>query len=57
MGVGARELGCDCSASPNMPSRKDEAESICPSEGSAALKDDINEGLLAGWRICLSRDR
>ena len=56
MGVGALELFCDCRASPYMPSRKHEADRICPSEASAALRDDINEGLLEEWSVCLSRD-
>lgn len=52
IGVGARELIRSCTLSPYTTSMKSEADRICPSAGSAALKDGIKDSQLEGSKVC-----
>lgn len=41
-----------CTLSPYTTSMKSEADRICPSDGSAALKDGIKDSQLEGSKVC-----
>ena len=52
IGVGARELFRSCTLSPYTTSMKFEADRICPSDGSAALRDGTKDSQLEGSKVC-----